>query len=329
MAKDRRMTYFANVVENVEYVKINALENYYSEKIFKKREAEIKCLKNLAFVSSIERFVSYFVLYSSSWFIILYFVFVVKDPYVMTYAEYVGLDQLGTQLKFALNYFIQCFAYYVELSVSLERMNNFLNAKEIEKLYLKEEDQAPEGLDEVVSIKNGYFKWRYELHEELTEKQLKKRNIQPQKLQGKNEKLLDKSKEDQNLNFELKNINLSVKKGERIAIVGASSSGKSSLMYAILVEMIPKTTEAEVILRGKYAYLTQTRWLMGGSVKQNITLGKPYDEETMSEALKASHLMHDLEKLTNGIDTELGDNGSTVSGGQRARIGLARCFYQE
>lgn len=139
--------------------------------------------------------------------------------------------------------------------------------------------------------------------------------------------------------FFLTDINLSIKKGERIAVIGKSCSGKSSLLYSILGEMIPidkpsedmNTTgvKTEVTTNGKVVFMSQQRWIIGDTIRENITLGKEYDEELMQKALEASQFVVDLLGMEHGLDTVLGDSGDTVSGGQRARIALARCFYQE
>ena len=68
---------------------------------------------------------------------------------------------------------------------------------------------------------------------------------------------------------------------------------------------------------------------MGTSIRENILLGKAYDETLMDKALEAADLLTDLDQFPNGIDTVISDSGDSVSGGQKARIALARCFYQE
>jgi ABC-type multidrug transport system fused ATPase/permease subunit len=129
--------------------------------------------------------------------------------------------------------------------------------------------------------------------------------------------------------FELKGVNLEIKKGEKVIVFGESSQGKSSLLYCMLGEMIAKHGNARVMKSGKVAFLAQARWLIGDTIRENITMGKKYDQEWMDEALKTSCLVQDLTTLNNGMDTVLGDTSDTVSGGQRARIALARCFYQK
>ena len=131
--------------------------------------------------------------------------------------------------------------------------------------------------------------------------------------------------------FFVRGVNLEIKKGERVAVIGRSSSGKSSLLYSVMGEMIPMNIngQTKIVRNGSISFLAQQRWVIGTSIKENICLGKPYNEELMERALMTSKLAFDMKNLSHGIDTVLSDSGDTVSGGQKARIGLARCFYQE
>ena len=122
-------------------------------------------------------------------------------------------------------------------------------------------------------------------------------------------------------------------RGEKVMVFGDSSSGKSSLLYAILGEMnevFPHSNHSSVkTKRGSFGLLTQQRWILGDTVKNNILLALEYDEEKMKRCLEASQLVDDLPNLSDGLETVLGDTSDNVSGGQKARIALARCFYQK
>lgn len=76
-------------------------------------------------------------------------------------------------------------------------------------------------------------------------------------------------------------------------------------------------------------FLAQDPWTFAETVKENITFGKTFDEKKLNQCLKMAQMSEDIKTMNQGLDTHLGDTGHTVSGGQRARVGLARCFYQE
>nr|XP_020167496.1 ABC transporter C family member 10 [Aegilops tauschii subsp. strangulata] len=124
----------------------------------------------------------------------------------------------------------------------------------------------------------------------------------------------------------LKNINLIVKGGEKIAICGEVGSGKSTLLAAVLGE-VPKT-EGMIQLCGKIAYISQNAWIQSGTVRDNILFGSSMDEEKYHNTLMRCSLVKDLEMLPYGDCTQIGERGVNLSGGQKQRVQLARALYQ-
>jgi ATP-binding cassette subfamily C (CFTR/MRP) protein 1 len=123
----------------------------------------------------------------------------------------------------------------------------------------------------------------------------------------------------------LKNINLKIRRGAFAAIVGEVGSGKSSLLHALLGE-IPKES-GTVRVGGRMAYMAQQPWIQNASVKNNILFGDEYDAERYARALEVCQLTRDLASLPNGDSTEIGERGINLSGGQKARIQMARAVY--
>jgi ABC-type multidrug transport system fused ATPase/permease subunit len=139
--------------------------------------------------------------------------------------------------------------------------------------------------------------------------------------------------------FGIQDVNLSVKSGEMVAIVGPSGAGKTSLVDLILGLLSPSEgkillsgVEPAVALRayeGSVAYVPQDIEIMDGTVRTNVCLG--YDEskftdEEIRNVLDKVGLLDFLDKLPNGIDTNVGERGSRFSGGQRQRLGIARAL---
>jgi ABC-type transport system involved in cytochrome bd biosynthesis fused ATPase/permease subunit len=113
-------------------------------------------------------------------------------------------------------------------------------------------------------------------------------------------------------------------------IIGKIGSGKSSLLFSLLGEMrIGDFSRTKVHINSSLAYCGQTPWLMNGTVRENILLNKEFDQEQFDFAVKYSALDIDVENWTLGVEHIIGDDGSSISGGQRTRIALARCLYQE
>ncbi|XP_021764950.1 ABC transporter C family member 10-like [Chenopodium quinoa] len=125
----------------------------------------------------------------------------------------------------------------------------------------------------------------------------------------------------------LRNINLAVRPGEKVAICGEVGSGKSTLLAAILGEV--PYIEGTVAVYGKIAYVSQTAWIQTGTIRENILFGSSMDELRYQETLRRCSLMKDLDLLPYGDRTEIGERGVNLSGGQKQRIQLARALYQD
>ncbi|KAJ7036806.1 multidrug resistance-associated ABC transporter [Mycena alexandri] len=125
--------------------------------------------------------------------------------------------------------------------------------------------------------------------------------------------------------FELKDLKLSVPKGSFVAIVGKVGSGKSSILQAMIGEM--RRTSGTVVFGGTIAYVPQSAWIRNASLRQNVLFGQEEDEAKFRKIIRACSLEHDLEVLPHGEETEIGERGINLSGGQKARVSLARAAY--
>ncbi|GLC77558.1 hypothetical protein PLESTF_001955200, partial [Pleodorina starrii] len=134
--------------------------------------------------------------------------------------------------------------------------------------------------------------------------------------------------------FELGQIDLRVRPGELVCVVGRVGSGKSSLLSAALGEMeLSEELAAErgdvVGLGGRVAYVAQQAWIVNATLAENVTMGKPLDEGKWARCVEACALGPDLDLLPAGRETEIGEKGVNLSGGQKQRLSLARAMYQE
>uniref|UniRef100_A0A0D6QX25 ABC transporter C family member 10 n=1 Tax=Araucaria cunninghamii TaxID=56994 RepID=A0A0D6QX25_ARACU len=125
----------------------------------------------------------------------------------------------------------------------------------------------------------------------------------------------------------LRNINLEVKHGQKVAICGEVGSGKSTLLAAILGE-VPKL-RGSLRVCGTLAYVSQTAWIQSGTVQDNILFGRPMYKQKYKKVIQKASLEKDLENLPFGDLTEIGERGVNLSGGQKQRIQLARALYQD
>ncbi|KAL4217443.1 hypothetical protein ACF0H5_023893 [Mactra antiquata] len=125
----------------------------------------------------------------------------------------------------------------------------------------------------------------------------------------------------------LKDIDMKISKGSLVAIVGSVGSGKSSLISAMLGEM--NKTTGTVNVDGTTAYVSQQAWIQNATIKDNIIFGQPIVTKTYKEIVEACALQSDLDILTAGDMTEIGEKGINLSGGQKQRVSLARAVYYD
>ncbi|KAB0798126.1 hypothetical protein PPYR_09119 [Photinus pyralis] len=125
----------------------------------------------------------------------------------------------------------------------------------------------------------------------------------------------------------LTNINLNITPGTLCAVVGQVGAGKSSLLNLILRELPINSGSLEV--HGNVSYASQEPWLFVSTVRNNILFGLPYVRTKYKSIVDVCALKRDFELLQNGDRTLVGERGVSLSGGQRARINLARSVYRE
>ena len=140
----------------------------------------------------------------------------------------------------------------------------------------------------------------------------------------------------------LSNISLTIRKGEKIGIIGASGSGKTTLLDVVMGLLIPSSGEIKVddlIIRGKYlqgwrskiAHVPQSLYLADASIAENIAFGVPKSQIQYDKVIKCAEFAR-IDKVVNQwpakYHTNVGERGSRLSGGQRQRIGVARALYK-
>ena len=188
-------------------------------------------------------------------------------------------------LRIPLNMLPALLVYLVQCKVSVDRINTYMNSDELDQ------DAVTHNQEDKypIRIENASFSWA--------------RNAPPV----------------------IRNINLKVKEGSLVAIVGQVGCGKSSLISAILGEMHKKSGVNNTV--GRMAYVPQQAWMQNATVKNNILFGKQFSKSLYKRVLEGCSLITDLEVLPGGDATEIGEKGINLSGGQKQRISMARSVY--
>ena len=130
-------------------------------------------------------------------------------------------------------------------------------------------------------------------------------------------------------NPSLKGLQLEIAAGQLTMVAGAVGCGKSSLLAALLGEMHATPGSGVTRAAASLAYVAQTPFIMNDTLRENICFGKPLDVAWYNRVMHACALLPDLKILPGGDMTQIGEKGVNLSGGQKARISLARACYAQ
>ncbi|KAJ2079685.1 hypothetical protein H4R24_003603 [Coemansia sp. RSA 988] len=123
----------------------------------------------------------------------------------------------------------------------------------------------------------------------------------------------------------IRDINIQCRRSEMLAVIGRVGSGKSSLVSAILGDMLKCLGSASVC--GSIAYVAQVPWILNATLRDNILFGRNYDQRFYNLVIDACALRQDVDALSAGDMSEIGERGINLSGGQKMRVSLARAVY--
>lgn len=278
------------VINNIRYIKENALENHYLSKIIEsKKKVSRKSLKVL-FMEFMQNNEGSF---NSALFLALVLFFKLRQGQGIEIEILFSLLDAYFSAGMSLSSLLML-DFRFENSQEKKEYFEFLNKEEIDLSFMETEKKEEDPI--CIKIENGEFSWNQ----------------------------IEKKKSEEN--FVLKNINFEIKKGEKVAIIGKVGSGKTSLFQSLLGETYhSENTRAKI--NGDLAYVAQKPWIPSLTIKEVILFGEEENEKRYKKALKCSCLEQDLQIMEQGDQTILGERGINLSGGQRMRLSLARAFY--
>ncbi|KAE9019318.1 Multidrug resistance-associated protein 1 [Phytophthora rubi] len=289
--KDLRMKKVTEAFKAVSIIKLNAWEEPITARINTAREAELHSLLRLRIMTSL----SIVLLWGMPVFISIaafgtYSVVLHGD---LTPAIVFTSLALFLLIQAPLRSITSIVSMAIQCSVALERISSFLRMPELdEKSVISTDDllAAPYlAKDVIIAVEDGEFAW------------------------------------DQDGVSLLRNVNLEVKSGEFLVIQGTVGCGKSSLCSALLGEMEKRS--GTVFVGGSVAYCSQQPWIQNMTVRENILFGHRFEREKYEKVVDACALTSDLQSFPATDFTEIGERGINLSGGQQARIALARACY--
>ena len=295
--KDKRMKITSSVLHMLKVLKLYVWEDEFFNRVEKEREQEIKSMKKIQNITLLSRFVhSSIPLFLSVSSIGIYTLIKGKMVLENLLASIDIFDTMSASL-YRLPIFITTL---LNCLISLSRLEKFLNSKDFKKT--SKEDIALKQQNIDIKLNNCNFG--------VFNSDLKKYKIL------------------------LYDLDLEIKKGELVAVLGETGSGKTCLVNAILnyLEFIPKSNNEKKIyniVNGTISYASQNPWILNGTVRDNIIFYNELDLERYKKVLQICQLISDLSQLPGGELTEISSNGQNISGGQKARISLARAIYKD
>ena len=205
--------------------------------------------------------------------------------------------------------------------VSWNRIAEFLLAEEAQDSPTNAKAAPAVGEDVSIIASKLSFKWE---HVKSAKEDVKDEKAKNGKKNGKIKEELPEEKAVVNA-FDLVDLNFSVQKGSKVAIVGSVGCGKSSFLSGLIGEMTK--VDGDLFVNGKIGYCSQQPWILTDTVKGNIVFNQQYDPVRLENVLLACGLKRDIDQFPAGLETEIGEKGVNLSGGQKARIALARALY--
>ena len=341
-AADLRMNITTQVFNIIKTIKLYVWENVFLQKIQEKRNVELDFMKNklrMQIWSNFTYWIADVVLYSVS--IVFYnIIHNQMDTTKIITGIYIVNDLVIPM--FNLPHFIR---FYFETIISLVRIETFLSYKENDDKQIKYLPKDSEyavvienvdfGVENRIEEKNNNFNKKEEENIKLKvqtneSNQKTKNNIFDDNsiLSNQNNKI----KSEEKIITLLKGINFKIKKGEHIGIIGEVGAGKTCLLNAIinnLAVLNKKEPEGNIKLSGKVSFVSQNSWILNDTIEQNILFFKPMDREKYNKVISICQLTPDLLIFPQGDQTEIGEKGVNLSGGQKARMAIARAVYND
>ncbi|XP_055637767.1 ATP-binding cassette sub-family C member 10 [Toxorhynchites rutilus septentrionalis] len=308
-AKDGRVSVTTETIAGAKHIKLNAWEDVFVDKIEKVRREEVSFLSKRKYLDAL---CVYFWATTPVLMCVLTFGTSVLLGNTLTAATTYTSVALLNMLIGPLNAFPWVLNGLVEACVSLKRVQQLIDLPNINlaEYYkpLHQTETTFSGASRrpvVIAIKDGHFE--FEVQRSREELNLVQEDI---------------------VDFRFVNLNLQIRQGELISLEGPVGGGKTSLLEVILGNF--KCTQGVVALSSVgdgFGYVAQSPWLQRGTIRENILWGEMYDDARYKAVIHACALSYDLSVLK-GDGAGVGEQGRTLSGGQKARVALARAIYQ-
>ncbi|XP_017890581.1 multidrug resistance-associated protein 4-like [Ceratina calcarata] len=333
---DRRVQFMNELISGIQVIKMYAWEKPFQKILTFIRSSEIR---NIGYSLYMRALYLSFVVFTTRvvlFLTILSFILLGNKPRAeLTFmlATYFEMIQLTATL-----FFPQALLLLGETLVSIERIQAFLlleekfnvepvsdKARQNGVLKFKKKKIEKENV-ESIRMTNGNEGSKLECNEKYTPVSIELQRVSANWIPGQ-------------LPPTLCNMSMTIRSGELCVLVGPVGSGKSSILQLLLNEL-PVGAGSLQFKRNdlgctidpsnlRISYASQEAWLFSGTIRENILFGQPYDKDRYMAVTRACALIRDFQQFPYGDMSHAGEGGSSLSGGQRARVNLARAVYRQ
>ncbi|KAJ7508849.1 hypothetical protein B0H11DRAFT_1962913 [Mycena galericulata] len=354
-ARDGRMSVVNELIGAVKFIKFFAWEERWIKRALDAREVEMKWM-----IKSRLNSLMFFLIWALAPILlstISFLTYVMLGNELTIATAFTSIALFG-MIRSPLNVIPSWVVRFLQTRISLNRIAVYLEEDEVtaQVSSLKHDSSIPllEGAEEAgLGLEGASLRWN-ELPEEEEEGdnrddggngngkgQQKRGSPASSMLDGSTARGEDSGSEggmSENNKFELRDVSVLFPEGKLSVITGPTASGKTALLMALLGEMTllpggriimsknPSRIDEHGNMHG-ISYAAQSPWLRHQSIKENILFGYPYDEARYKQCIECCALQPDLDVLEDGDATEIGARGVNLSGGQKARVALARAVY--
>ncbi|KAM6461779.1 ATP-binding cassette sub-family C member 10 isoform 2-T3 [Liasis olivaceus] len=297
--KDVRVKLMTELLCGMRVIKFYAWEQHFDARVKACRAKELKSLRAIKYLDAVCVYLWAALPVVVS--IVIFITYVLLGHQLSATKVFTALALVG-MLILPLNNFPWVLNGILEAKVSLDRIQHFLELTD-QDLHAYYSTASPSNPSSALEMHHSAFSWS----------PASKENSESHTPRG-----------------QLFIQDLLVTKGALVGVIGKVGCGKSTLLAAITGELSSQGDQVYVWdLEKGFGLAAQEPWIQFTSIRENILFGKEYDAQFYQEVIDSCALSDDLNILPAGDQTEVGENGVTLSGGQKARIALARAIYQE
>ncbi|XP_023170245.2 probable multidrug resistance-associated protein lethal(2)03659 isoform X2 [Drosophila hydei] len=303
---DRRVRMMNEIIAGIQVIKMYAWERPFEQMIAKARLSEMNVIRKVNYIRGI--LLSFEITLGRLAIFASLLAYVLAGGQLTAVQAFCVTGFYNVLRRAMSKFFPSGMSQVAELLVSLRRITAFMVREETDVAMLEEQPEEENAAERKKLLANG--------HQEQLNSDI---GVEIRQLRAR--------WDSEHVEPILDDINMQLKKQQLVAVIGPVGAGKSSLIQAILGEL--RAEAGEVKLNGRCSYAAQEPWLFCASVRDNILFGQPLDRQRYRTVVKMCALERDFELLDQGDKTIVGERGASLSGGQKARISLARAVYRK